>query len=85
MVPLSVLGQLRHEMVRQLDGLWSSRVRAGSRQRISCRGCDPRSLLRGRQDESARQTAEPLQLHVLCRSLEQLEAALDSRCHERHG
>lgn len=72
MVPLSVLGQLRHEMVRQLDALsiappartlaahsplTAARARIGASNAKEAPGSEPR-------------------LHVLCRSLAQLENVL---------
>jgi len=72
MVPLSVLGQLRHEMVRQLDAaavlpperaLAEHSPLATARERIA------------QKIASEPPTAEP-RLHVLCRSLVQLDHVL---------
>jgi U32 family peptidase len=70
MIPLSVLGKLRHEMVRLLDA-------AGAAP-------PPRELMERSALESLRQEATgvgvqgsgDIVLHVLCRSLEQITAAL---------
>ena len=114
MVPLSVLGKLRHEMVRQLDAAapqppqrtiaegsaWRrfapSRghdlpspasgegpgVRGARRTRILTHPEPPSrwpSPRRGQRFTGSRQpgrSAAPSHLHVLCRSMEQIEAAL---------
>ncbi len=71
MIPLSVLGQMRHELVRRLDAaavappartIAAESPLAGARARI-------------REQASAAELDEP-RLHVLCRSLAQLDAAL---------
>jgi putative protease len=74
MIPLSVLGKLRHAMLRQLD------------EAVACP--PPRHLLKtsalaalraeSRSDPTARDpfASSPAALHVLCRSWEQMDAAL---------
>lgn len=82
MVPLSVLGQLRHELVERLEVARMPRrlpcvaepVTAGLLQRVR---------IKGQSVEGAKIYSPPIdavepQLHVLCRSLQQLEQALAS-------
>ena len=92
MIPLSELGKLRHEMVRQLDAAAS-----GPPQRMMFDGSALSAIrtLASKEGETRRRgdgekdftaaisPSPPLPLspasclHVLCRSMEQLEAALD--------
>ena len=73
MVPLSVLGQLRHDMVGKLAG--------GARGRLRNRRtrCMLEPVLPALRQEIERPTAAPAapQLFVLCRSLHQLQAMLE--------
>ncbi|HTU23874.1 MAG TPA: DUF3656 domain-containing protein [Pirellulales bacterium] len=78
MVPLSVLGKLRHAIVHRLDEELARRpprhladhsVLDAMRNRLRA------SAATARQDESSNDDAPP-QLHVLCRSLDQLGAVL---------
>lgn len=73
MVPLSVLGKLRHEMLRLLD---ESASRPADR-RVASSSVRPalRPLLAGSNEAGL----QPPKLHVLCRSLDQLRAALEHR------
>ena len=102
MIPLSELGKLRHEMIRQLDAaaaqppqraVLDSSALAALRVQIRVEG----ESGRGREGEKSLKTFisqspsllvspspplplspfPPLTLHVLCRSMEQIEAALD--------
>ena len=82
MLPLSVLGSMRHEMVRRLDDWFVTRPRrplAGDdvlsklRTRIMTAA---QAETQQRSDDSALGDAG-IQLHVLCRSREQLEVAAD--------
>ncbi|MCO6456415.1 MAG: U32 family peptidase [Pirellulaceae bacterium] len=71
MVPLSVLGKLRHELVRQLD----ASVASPPRRRLA-----PSSVvadLRAALPSDGATSGGPPSLHVLCRSLDQLQAVLD--------
>lgn len=67
-VPLSVLGKLRHEMVRLLDAT----AAAPTPRTI----IDDSALTAIRNECSAVNHAHPVCLHVLCRSMDQLRAAL---------
>ncbi|MEN6407010.1 MAG: DUF3656 domain-containing protein [Thermoguttaceae bacterium] len=72
MAPLSVLGQLRHELVERLNAAgWPKRT------------VSPESALASLEKEITRPIPQPNvsgpQFHVLCRSLEQVEAALKCR------
>jgi putative protease len=73
MVPLSVLGKLRHEMLRLLD---ESASRPAER-RIAANSVLPAQRPPLASDDST-QLQSP-KLHVLCRSLDQLRAALEHR------
>lgn len=73
MVPLSVLGKLRHEMLRLLD---ESASRPADR-RIADASVLP-SLKPSLADSITDEPRTP-KLHVLCRSLDQLRAALEHR------
>jgi putative protease len=73
MIPLSVLGKLRHEIIAQLEA--SAQVRP------------PRTIRTSAGDDASlpprivnREAAAPL-LRVLCRSLDQLRAAIDCDVH----
>jgi U32 family peptidase len=71
MAPLSVLGSLRHELVRRLDAIATS----ASGRTIA----EPGALARMRAAASRSQTPGPQVppvLHVLCRSLDQLQGVL---------
>lgn len=72
MVPLSVLGKLRHQMVEQLDAA----SRRGPTRNVAEGLVVPRMLAElAEEDLPAQRVIEP-QLHVLCRSPEQLKTAL---------
>jgi putative protease len=73
MVPLSVLGKLRHEMLRLLD---ESAARPAQR-RIA--DCSVLPVLRASLSTTDAHDRQPPKLHVLCRSLDQLRAALEHR------
>jgi putative protease len=75
MVPLSVLGKLRREVVqRLLDTLGATPARAVSENLM---------LPRLRPSLTSNEVApQPPQLHLLCRSLEQLGAAIESEASE---
>lgn len=70
-VPLSVLGQLRHELVRQLD--------AAATRPIPRRIADGSALegLRAQIPAAASGQTGGARLHVLCRRLKQVEQAID--------
>jgi U32 family peptidase len=73
MVPLSVLGQLRHELVRQLDAA------AAKPRPLAVAESSPVALLRparGSEVDDGRDAGAAAQLHVLCRSLDQLRSVL---------
>jgi U32 family peptidase len=72
MVPLSVLGQLRHQIVEQLS---NSRLSQTARRMLSC----DESELAVRAQQSSPATGQPT-LRVLCRTLNQLNAAADAGC-----
>jgi len=67
MVPLSVLGTLRHELVRQLDAAAS----APPRRQIASDPVLPK-LRASIAEHDSKPADEPPALHVLCRSLDQL-------------
>jgi putative protease len=69
MVPLSVLGQARHEMVSQLE------ASAISRPKRCIRTLDDAGLIAPVRDMVDKHAASP-KLRVLCRSLAQLEAVI---------
>jgi U32 family peptidase len=76
MIPLSVLGKLRHALVERLD----QSAQAAPPRRISESGAlrrlrERRTELAG--DGAAQRSAAGPRLHVLCRSLEQIETLLD--------
>ncbi len=71
MVPLSVLGKVRHEIVRQLD----ESIRKLQPRRIS--EDSALAALRSTLPMRTVDTSEPPTLRVLCRTLLQLEATLD--------
>ena len=80
MVPLSVLGKLRHEMVEALDAALARpavRTIAEPGELARLKAAIPRTrqsdAAHGSSDNSS---AEPT-LHVLCRSLEQVSMALE--------
>jgi U32 family peptidase len=72
MVPFSVLGKLRHEMVEQLDAA----LAAPAERRMASESVLP--LLRSNSYELTTSTSDSLspQIHVLCRSLPQLKEVL---------
>jgi putative protease len=70
MAPLSVLGKLRHEMVRRLDESLRSRPARQIQTRTSG---ELLPLDRGQAESADR----PPELRILCRSLDQLAAVLD--------
>jgi putative protease len=74
MVPLSVLGTLRHELVRQLD----NSVDSLSERTVAFDSplAALRTLIRDCPESSHSATRHASQLHVLCRSLQQLRAVL---------
>lgn len=77
MVPLSVLGRLRHELVRQLEAVMVERAP----RRIAPQSVLPelRALISRDEQFDATKGVQPAPaLHVLCRTLEQLRAVLDS-------
>jgi putative protease len=74
MVPLSVLGKLRHEIVRMVDEAAS---RAPVRRIADGRVVDELRKSIPLEREPAESLAKPV-LHVLCRSIEQLRFALDA-------
>jgi putative protease len=74
MVPLSVLGTMRHELVRQLDrSIAESPQRriAGKSQLVALRGA-----LKSSCAVSTDESQPHCKLHVMCRSMEQLKVAL---------
>ena len=84
MVPLSVLGKLRHELVERLDAsLRNCRDVARHRRRR----CARLAAIAARADATRRrathQESTPPALHVLCRDLLQLDAVLDAGVDER--
>jgi putative protease len=74
MVPLSVLGKLRHQILEQLA------LSAQSRPTRRTQPCSAFAL-NGRNEESSAATEPPL-LRVLCRNADQLHAALDFGCRD---
>lgn len=72
MVPLSVLGKLRHELVAQLD-----QALAQPREYAVVPGSGVVNLLASIDDPSRSDTLIVPQLHVLCRRWEQVEAVLE--------
>jgi len=79
MVPLSVLGQLRREMVRQLDAAFAPRRSIAAEPQLPrLRAAIPGSTRALRQPPvPAAAGSEGPQLHVLCRTPQQLESVLD--------
>ena len=81
MIPLSVLGKLRHEMVRRLEAAATQPPRRPV-------ATESVSAALGADDAVACQLSKSvvsdgsslIQLHVLCRSVEQIEAALHCGC-----
>jgi putative protease len=76
MAPLSVLGQLRHEIVRLLDEATSQ----PAPRRVATESVLPalrRSVVEASAGEAATSETRPM-LHVLCRSLDQLRSVLDT-------
>ena len=80
MVPLSVLGKLRHEMVAQLDDRRPQRDRRGAFARAT--DCRTRGAAARRRTADA--AASPM-LRVLCRSLAQLDDGARLRRPQRDG
>jgi U32 family peptidase len=88
MIPLSELGKLRHEMIRQLDaaaGQTPQRTMLEGSALAAIRSRDEAEGERARRGDAEKPVSSsprlPLSpspsLHVLCRSMDQLEAALD--------
>jgi putative protease len=78
MVPMSLLNQLRRELVARLDeagGSAPSRVIAAEPAAAGL--LEPIMAERSRQWEVARQSAVRVELAVLCRRIDQIEAALE--------
>ncbi len=73
MVPLSVLGKLRHEMIEQLAISIASRP-----TRRIVKSCESKLVIRAQESVS---TDGPPTLRVLCRTLDQLNTAARSGCH----
>jgi len=84
MVPLSVLGKLRHEMIEQLGASLAAqparRVNASSKM-LDSQFPAP-SPFAGRAGEGADQRDAPPTLRVLCRSLDQLNGTIEAGCTE---
>ncbi len=72
MVPFSVLGKLRHEMVQRLDAI----LAAPAERRIEQESVLPRLRSTGVETTITRESSSP-QIHVLCRSLPQLQEVLE--------
>jgi putative protease len=68
MIPLSVLGQLRHEMIDRLDTAGET----SPERRITSE-----SVLAALRPRLSKPSTHPSQIHVLCRSLKQLTAVLE--------
>ncbi len=87
MIPLSELGKLRHEMVRQLDAAACApprRVMAAASVatairglRLAADGTSARAALQADVPSTAKREQTDSSLHVLCRSMDQVQAALD--------
>jgi putative protease len=73
MVPLSVLGQLRHAIVAQLEQSAITRPSRRIRTRVEAGLLDPPCGTRVKNDDDA----SPSMLRILCRSLSQLQAVVD--------
>ena len=83
MIPLSVLSELRHEMIRQLE---TSAARVPQRRiasesalaalRAECGPISPKSVSRATQKGADFGEVGPHLLHVLCRTLDQLRIVL---------
>ena len=76
MVPFSVLGKLRHEMVQRLDAI----LAAPAERRIEQESVLPRLRSTGVETTITRESSSP-QIHVLCRSLPQLQEVLELGIH----
>lgn len=74
MAPLSLLGKLRHAMVEQLD---AAAVAVPDRRRAAAPVVPALRRAAAEVEPAGRVPAEPV-VHVLCRSLEQLQAVLDA-------
>jgi putative protease len=74
MVPFSVLGKLRHQIIEQLT------LSAQSRPHRRIQACDDPALT-SRPQELATAAGSPT-LRILCRTFDQLNAALDFGCRE---
>ncbi|MBC7852938.1 MAG: U32 family peptidase, partial [Pirellulaceae bacterium] len=72
MVPFSVLGKLRHEMVRKLDAA----LAAPAERRIEQESVLPKLRAAGAETTKTTHEWEAPQIHVLCRSLPQLRGVL---------
>jgi U32 family peptidase len=90
MIPLSVLGKLRHALVERLDAaLVATAARAcapadvldGLRRQLAPRADSPFGSAAAGRAAEVEPIDTPAALHVLCRSLDQLESVLS--CHER--
>jgi putative protease len=76
MLPFSVLGRLRHELVQELTRTMS----APAQRRIAADSVLPRLKSRPKDADGAREsTPEKTELIILCRSLPQLEEVLQSQ------
>ncbi len=79
MVPMSLLNQLRRELVARLDqAAGTAPARALADQPVAARLLEPIMAERVRQMEAARQNFAPIELAVLCRRTDQIKAALAS-------
>ncbi|MCE9528456.1 MAG: DUF3656 domain-containing protein, partial [Planctomycetales bacterium] len=73
MVPFSVLGKLRHEMVQRLDAA----LAAPAERRIARESVLPRLRSAPAETTTTSDVPSTPQIHVLCRSLPQLQEVLD--------
>jgi len=77
MVPMSLLNQLRRELVARLDqAAGTAPARALAAEPVVSRLLEPIMAERVRQIEAARLRGAPIELAVLCRRTDQIEAAL---------
>jgi U32 family peptidase len=77
MVPMSLLNRLRRELVSWLDEAAAAPARTIDAQPVLPRLLEPMITERDRERQSAHRQATTAELSVLCRSTEQIEAALD--------
>lgn len=73
MVPFSVLGKLRHQMVEKLD----EALATPAARQIAAESVLPRMRAAGVENSTATNASSTPQVHVLCRSLPQLKEVLD--------